>query len=174
MNRVSLFILVLMIALASCKSGRQQQRDESAPDLQETLQWLEGATEAESAKGAPPYEHYGFRSEGECKATITEERLIDGKTKEFPPITLSLKDIDPTDIQVEDMGKGSLGKGFEGQSGVNFHTRNYQKTIQVQNPDFPGSRVADVTLLTNSWFAPKFAKALKRAVELCGGKSSSF
>src|SRR5467141_280055 len=92
-------------------------------DLKETLQWLEGATDAESAKGAPPYEHYGFHNDGDCKATITETRLIDGKTKQFPSLAFSLKDIDPADIQVEDLASGPLGKMFKGQSAVTFHAR---------------------------------------------------
>ena len=89
--------------------------------------------------------------------------------------SFSLTDIDPEDIQAENLGTGASKKFFAGIYSVRFHTTNYAKKIihtssQLNEP-IPTS---DYTVLTNEWFAPKFARAFKKAVELCGGKRSSF
>jgi hypothetical protein len=81
--------------------------------------------------------------------------------------------------------EGGLKKFFEGQFGVSFHTSNYRKTMvhSTKGPFYSGgptldkpleTPASDYTFFTNEWFAPRFAKAFKRAVELCGGKRSSF
>jgi len=172
--------LFLWVFWARNPIGAPRASENKPSELQDTLQWLEGATEAESADGMPPYHHYGFRSNGGCNVTITETRLIDGETKDFGSSVFSLKDIDPGDILVEDLGAGPDMKMFQGQFAVRLHTRNYQKAIDMQGPNITElhahpnwSRSDSVTLFTNSWFAPRFAKALKRAVELCGGNASS-
>ena len=154
--------------------------------LSETLQWLSGATEEESATGIPPYSHYTFEAKGEngCSVDITETRVQAGPDW-WNKQSFSLADIDPADIQVEELGKGDSTKLLAAQSAVSFHTTNYRKTIiaSTRGPFFPGGKTlaepietptSDYILLTNDWFAPRFAKAFKRAIELCGGKPSSF
>ena len=99
-------------------------------------------------------------------------------------MSFSLADIDPADIQVEDLGKGEFAKVFAGESAVSFHTTDYRKAIidSTKGPFYPGGQTlaepsetptSNYILITNDWFAPRFAKAFKHAVELCGGKRSS-
>ena len=140
--------------------------------LSETLQWLTGASEKESGDG---FYHHSFESEeNSCAVTITETRTRAGPGF-WIRVSFSLADIDPEDIRVEDLGKGAFKQANAGQYAVLFHTTNYtEKIIETSsdsNRSFPGS---DYTVFTNDWFAPKFARALRRAVELCGGKRSSF
>jgi hypothetical protein len=142
------------------------------PNLAETLQWLSGASEVESATGAPPFSHYTFESQGEnvCSVAITETRVQAGPNW-WDRLSFSLTDIDPMDIRVDKLEAPS----FAGESAVSFHTTNYREKItdssSGHSQDIP---TRDHKLITNDWFALRFAKAFKHAVELCGGKQSSF
>ncbi len=146
--------------------------------LSETLQWLSGATDEESGDGN---NHHTFESNdrNSCAVTITETRALAGPgfwIKE----SFSLTDIDPADIQVEKLAQGDLKNLFQGLSAVTFHTTNYSKKIihtsgaLVALSDVKEIPSSKYTLFTNDWFAPRFAKAFKHAVELCGGQRSSF
>jgi hypothetical protein len=141
--------------------------------LSETLQWLSGASDEESGDGN---NHITFESDGgdSCSVTITETRVKAGPNFWIKE-SFSLADIDPEDIQVENLGKGNFGKLFAGQSAVRFHTINYAKKIIHTSSDYAAPiPTSDYTVFTNDWFAPKFARAFKLAVELCGGRRSSF
>jgi hypothetical protein len=88
-------------------------------------------------------------------------------------MSFSLAYIDPEDIRANDLGIGDFK--FPGQASVSFHTTNYAGKIIATSSSYAGPiSVSEYIMLTNDWFAPKFAKALKHAVELCGGKRSSF
>jgi Trypsin-like peptidase domain len=154
--------------------------------LAETLQWLHGATDENSATGVPPYPHYTFEIMGGngCSVAITETRVQAGPDW-YDKRSFSLADIDPGDVHVENLGEGDMTKVLAGQSAVSFHTTNFRKTIidSTRGPFFPGGQAlakptetptSDSSVTTNDWFAPRFAKAFRRAVELCGGKRSSF
>jgi len=151
--------------------------------LNETLQWLTGASEEESGDGNT---HIISESNGEdnCAVTITETRVKAGPDFWIKE-SFSLADIDPDDVQVEMLGQGQFKELFQGQSSVRFHTTNYRKMItsSSKGPFYPGGKVldkteetltSDYTVFTNDWFAPRFAKAFKHAVELCGGRKSTF
>ena len=90
-------------------------------------------------------------------------------------MAFSLSDIDPHDIQVTNLAEGKYGKMFVGKFTVQFHTTNYAtKLIQTSSSYAEPINASEYIVFTNDWFAPKFARAFKRAVELCGGKGSSF
>jgi hypothetical protein len=144
------------------------------PTLSEALRWLSGASEEESADGN---DHITFESDG-CSATITETRRKAGP-KFWVKESFSLTDIDPDDIQVENLATGGFTKLFAGQASIHFHTTNYGKKIIGTSDEtlsaFPhGVAESSYSFTTNDSFAPRFAKALKHAVELCGGKRSAF
>jgi hypothetical protein len=140
-------------------------------ELSETLEWLSGASEKESGDGNT---HTTFASEGGCNVAITETRAL-ASPGFWIRVSFSLTDIDPTDIRVQNLGQGEFKELFEGQSAVRFHTTNYRKKIiHTSNNPLEPIPTADYTVFTNDWFAPRFAKAFKRAVELCGGQPSSF
>jgi hypothetical protein len=142
----------------------------NAPSLSETLQWLSGASEVESADGD---EHHTFENNGkDCSVTIAESRTA--ATPGFwHKLSFSLANIDPEDIRVHDLSKGVMP--IPGKFAVDFHTTNYTKKIITTSS---AVRVAvptsDYIYFTNDWFAPKFAKALAHAARLCGAKRSSF
>ena len=96
--------------------------------LAETLQWLHGATDENSATGVPPYPHYTFEIMGGngCSVAITETRVEAGPDW-YDKRSFSLADIDPGDIHVENLGKGDTTKLLAGQSAVSFHTTNFRK-----------------------------------------------
>ncbi len=145
------------------------------PSLSETLQWLSGASEEESGNGD---EHHTFENNGkDCSVTITETRLR--ATPGFwIKMSFSLADIDPDDIQVNDLGKGDPkmpGMAMPGKFAINIHTTNYTNKIIHTSSQYPEPLpTSHYTYFTNDWFAPKFAKAFTHATRLCGGKRSSF
>jgi S1-C subfamily serine protease len=154
--------------------------------LAETLQWLQGATDENSGTGKSPFSHYMFEIMGRsgCSVAITETRDEAGPDW-YDKRSFSLADIDPGDIHVENLGEGDTTGLLAGLSTVSFHTTNFRRTIIVstKGPFFPGGPVlakpmetptSDSSVTTNDRFAPQFAKAFRRAVELCGGKRSSF
>jgi hypothetical protein len=144
-----------------------------APTLSETMQWLRGATDEESGDG---HNHHEFENKDgdSCYVIITETRGAAGPDF-WLRYSFSLADIDPTDIRVERLGEGQFKTLLAGMSAVAFHTRNYAKKINsTSNSSSSPIPIAEYSLHTNDYFAPRFAKAFKRAVELCGGKRSSF
>ena len=181
MGLVLLFGLVT--ALMAAESAPTARNDAT---LGETLQWLSGASEAESGDGN---NHHTFESDDNdsCSVAITETRA-EASPDYWIKLSFSLGDIDPEDIHVSNLAEGwppglQVGKAFAGKYAVNFHTTNYAKKIISRLHWHPSSEsppreitgpVSDYIYYTNDGFAPKFAKALKHAVELCGGKPSSF
>jgi hypothetical protein len=141
------------------------------PTLAETLQWLSGASEAESADGN---NHINLESDGtdSCSVTITETRWQAGP-QFWIKMSFSLANIDPEDIQVEDFANGDFK--MPGKAAVRFHTTNYVKKIIHTSSSYADPIPAsEYTVFTNDLFAPKFARAFKHAVNSCGGKRSSF
>ena len=168
MKRLALFVVIASISVLG-----QSKAKAPAPTLSETMQWLRGATDEESGDG---HSHHEFENKDgdSCYVSITETRSAAGPDFWLRE-SFSLADIDPTDIRVERLGEGQLKTLLEGMSAVTFHTRNYAKKItHTSNSSSSTIPIAEYSLHTNDYFAPRFAKAFKRAVELCGGKRSSF
>lgn len=88
-------------------------------------------------------------------------------------IDYDLSDIDPNTIKVWTV---TAGPGT-GVSSVDFDARNFDKSVRYTNPSDPK---ADYSADNGAFdldapeHAESFAKALRHAVELCGGKSSTF
>lgn len=149
------------------------QTNSKPPSLSETLEWLTGASYEESGDGN---NHITFETSGKdgCAVVITETRAKASHgfwIKE----SFSLADIDPSDVQVHDLSQGPYGKPFAGKYAVRFHTTNYRKKISSTAWDYSDPILtSDYTVFTNESFAPRFAKAFRRAVTLCGGKPSSY
>jgi hypothetical protein len=164
---------ILFVVFYSALALGQSAAKAPAPGLSETMQWLRGATDKESADGNNHYEVENKEGDS-CPVKIIETRAKAGPDFWIKE-SFSLADIDPADIQVENLGEGQFKKAFAGQFSVRFHTRNYtKKIIHTSNSLSDPILTSDYTLFTNESFAPRFAKAFKRAVELCGGKRSSF
>jgi hypothetical protein len=165
--------LVLFMVFGSICALGQSTAKSAAPTLSETMQWLRRATDEESGDG---HNHHEFENKDgdSCYVSITETRSAAGPDF-WLRYSFSLADIDPTDIRVERLGEGQLKTLLAGMSAVTFHTRNYAKKIDhTSNSNSSPFPIAEYSVHTNDYFAPRFAKAFKRAVELCGGKKSSF
>jgi hypothetical protein len=167
MKRLVLFVLCSLSVLGQSTPKAQ------APTLSETMQWLRGATDEESGDGINHYE-FGNKDGDSCYVTITETRS-NASPGFWLSNSFSLADIDPADIQVEKLGEGQFKNSLAGKFAVAFHTRNYAKKItHNSNSSSSTIQISRYVLFTNDWFAPRFAKALKRAIQLCGGNRSSF
>jgi hypothetical protein len=158
--------MFLALLLASTSTSALSQSAPKQPTLSETLTWLSGASEDESGDGKNHHTFEIVGSSSSCSVVITEYRAQAGEgfwIKE----AFSLSDIDPKDIYLEDLA--------DGEAGVTFHTVNYSKKIMhTSNSISKPIPTSYYLYCTNSDFAPRFAKALKHASELCGGKPSSF
>jgi hypothetical protein len=103
LRSVILALLGFMTALTAAEST---QLPKNAPSLNDTLQWLNGASEAESGDG----NHLTtFDNDGRdhCSATITETRDNAGPNF-WIKMSFSLADIDPNDIQADDLNLKEL------------------------------------------------------------------
>ena len=149
------------------------QTNSKPPSLSETLEWLTGASDKESGDGN---NHITFETSGKdgCAVVITETRANAGRAFWIKE-SFSLADIDPSDVSLHDLSQGPEGKVFAGKYAVRFHTTNYRKKIGSTSSDNPDVILtSDYSVFTNESFAPRFAKAFRRAVTLCGGKPSSY
>lgn len=165
LTRTCLCISALALTVTFSPNSVRPQTGQTQPTLRETLDWLNGASELESGDGD---EHIEFDGEG-CHAVITEYRV---RTRRgfYIRTAFNLADLDPNAIVVTVIGDVDPGK-----SGVQVHTRNYVKKMLASDADDPEDvAVSSYEFNTTSEFAPRFAKALKRAAELCGAKPSSY
>ncbi len=157
----------LLVFLVFCSLSVLGQSKTQAPTLSETLQWLRGATDKESWD---PLNHHEFQTNGgddSCSVTIKETRM-NASPGFWIRVSFSLTDIDPADIQIHTIIRGQ-------SAAVTFHTRNYiEKITDTSSAHSSDELISRYDFFTNDRFAPRFAQALKRAVELCGGKPSSF
>jgi hypothetical protein len=86
--------------------------------------------------------------------------------------TFNLRDIDPNSIQVAKEPEGS--RDYVGVSAqVKLSTRNDLSLLDYTG-NVTGKTSFDSFNITDSEYAERFAKAFKHAVELCGGKPSTF
>jgi hypothetical protein len=154
---------ILNIVLCTLIISSSLGQSRPSPTLAETLQWLQGTSGKESGDGN---DRIVFESNGGCSVRMTETRVKAGP-KFWIKNTFSLKDIDP-DITIHPFPEDRL-------SMVHFHTSNYADTILASSNELPDpSTSSEYYFETTEEFAPRFVKALKRAVELCGARSSAF
>ena len=163
-------ILISGMGGASFKCSAQSQTHPTQPSLRDTLDWLTGTSLQESGDGS---EYITFESQG-CRAVITEHRLM-AKPEFVIRTTFDLSDLDPNDISVVNLATGNLKGLMAGLSSVQIHTRNYaEKMLNSDTRNTNQTPTSSYEFTTNSEFAPRFARAMKRAAVLCGAKASSF
>lgn len=159
---LSVLILISGMSAAAGNCFAQPQTSRAQPNLKDTLEWLSGESIHESGDGM---EYIEFESQG-CRAVITEHRTM-AKPEFVIRTAFDLSDLDPNDI--------SVVKVFVGHSAVALHTRNYTDKIQSSDSrDADQTPISSYQFTTNSDFAARFARAIKRAALLCGARNSSF
>jgi hypothetical protein len=166
----SALILISGMSATSFNCSAQSQTHPTQPTLRETLDWLTGTSKQESGDGS---EYITFESQG-CRAVITEHRMM-AKPEFIIRTAFDLSDLDPNDVSVVNLATGNLKGLFAGQSSVRVHTRNYtEKMLNSDTRNTDQTPTSWYEFTTNSDFANRFAKAIKRAAVLCGAKASSF
>ena len=186
--------LLLALALVPCSQ---------AQSLKETLDWMQTTLQPSGILGmnqngasrysvVPGYLHAEtikrFSYEG-CKVTVVklQEDIDPGLFGNSTPNlaeyteTFSLADIDPGTIN-HDTGDGDLNGRI-----VTFDTTNNRKIIHCTSVDrnpgehfgkdagcLPAYDSSEQLRFSTKEFAARFDRALKHAVQLCGGKRSTF
>ncbi len=129
---------------------------------------------------------YTAKFEG-CNLTLTATKYnhlgqpLKGPTDAV--ISFSLADIDPSTVKVDD---SDHSLGVSSSANIVFGTINDQNKIVVKYPnDTSGPQSTETThrccgmvfsrgIPVRPAYAPRLAKALNRAVKLCGGKPSAY
>jgi hypothetical protein len=192
-ERFSLAILLSLVLIPTAQ----------AQTLKETLDWMRNTLQPSGALGMdqngasrysvmPGYLHaetikkFSYES---CKVTLVklqediDPALFGNSTPNLTEYTesFSLADIDPATI-THDSGDGDLNGKI-----VVFSTTNDKKTIHCsavnKNPGkefgkdagcLPAYDNSEQLRFSTTQYTLRFAKALKHAVQLCGGKPSTF
>jgi hypothetical protein len=179
MKRFPLLLFLTVLAMAQTKP----KRTGALPNLSDTIEWLTGASQEEAGWGAGSFQ---FSSDGKCKAELSTVEIMSNAKSEKDvrrtKYSFQLADIDPSDIRFEHIEANIPYDVIE------FHTYNYRESISFTGykdsiAEWSPKEVESSqrlrapftsALRTNNWFAPRFVKAFTRAVELCGGKKSSY
>jgi hypothetical protein len=113
-----------------------------------------------------------FSSKG-CYATVTDlnqtintQGGLDGPLKIIDQY--SLGDIDPASIKVVD-----YSEEFPNSTSIELDTTDFRDVV-ARTSGSVKMNVANPGFIIDSDYAPRFVKALKHAIELCGGRRSAF
>ena len=156
----TLFAIIALIFLSVIGALAQP-----SPSLSETLQWLHSFTAAHGViRVGQSFAGNDLTFRG-CQATdmFTNDMKPNGSG-----ITFSLRDLDPSMIQAS---------GWTGTTGtVEFRTTNDIPAIYWVDFGRKGDALGDFWAINFDDVpgAERFSKALKHAVILCGGQSSTF
>ena len=136
--------------------------------FKETLRWMHNASEynvsSDPTKG--DFDWVEVPLTNTCtNFVITLEH--DGETKHTFKAVLNLRTIDPNTIR-------ALGLEEDLWTSVYIGTTDDQSAIQTENTTSIGRKTKGVSFPFDASFAPRFVKALRHAVILCGGKPSKF
>lgn len=177
---MKLTLTVFFLSVAAVAQVKTHRDLKPLPSLSETIEWLTGASQEEAGWGGG---YFHFTSDGKCNAEISTYEFLEhtdsDKKIRTDKYSFRLAEIDPTDIRFQPASDYYV---------VSFHTRNYKESISftLYKDAIPNRSDKEVEytkmvrstltsdLRTNDWFAPRFVKAFRRAVELCGGKESSY
>jgi hypothetical protein len=175
--------IILFWSVAVGGQAKQPRELKPLPTLTQTIEWLTGASEEEAGWGGGGFQF--SKGDSKCSAEISTSEILETHSEKDvrrSKYSFRLADIDPSDIRFE------LIPAKPSFNVIQFHTYNYKKTISFtkykdavadwsdKEVEFTDTVRTPFTsdLRTNDWFAPRFVKAFKRAVELCGGRSSSY
>jgi S1-C subfamily serine protease len=150
------------------------QRNENSTDLRQTLQWMqdtlpEGSSECVTKAGCSRTELSKFVG---CKVefNLVLRTWIDGNRRlvDFP----SLHYFDLGNIDPERISSKGVSDDAHRYDVFYLHTWNdTKKILQMDVPNNVPKNEADFLLKTD--YSPRFEKAFRHAVDLCGGKPST-
>ena len=161
------FLFLSVVTTACCLVGCNHE-----PSRKDTLQWMHDFLAEHSGDSTVVGDgvwrtSYSLESDG-CKVTLTdlEERKSDPQRRDYKEIyQFSLSELDPTTAKFVKAEYGSF---------ADVGTRDKRSVIHMweDGKDYPQWSLRIVFSDDND--AYRFAKAMKHAVELCGGKPSTF
>jgi hypothetical protein len=160
MKAKHLCLMLSSAILSGCGSPSQ------GPSLKETMGWMQQTLAL----------HNGQRLDSDRLSSEVKlvNKLIDHDCKleymvtDFETVEYDLKDIDPSSFKQEPIGKAFW---------VTFKTRNFNHSVRYIHPTEPNDNYDSESggfALDSNDVATSFQKALHHAVELCGGKPSTF
>jgi hypothetical protein len=176
-----------VLLLASLALAQSQRHDN--PTVKETLRWIQTSLESGAGDYSVGHEVRSVRLEdfAGCKAHFSysthQEPYLNGELAPEPNKTyhldyfFALGDIDPTKIAYT---KGPPDR-LDVPAFVTIRTRNDEKKITIRFPweSRDDAKPSETSLIFSmdsfdNDYVVRFEKALKHAVEACGGKSSFF
>jgi hypothetical protein len=144
--------------------------------LHEALEFMAGSLKASGTLETPDRSMRFtelFASSG-CTVTVTDRNLFmnpAGELGEPSDISdkYSLAEIDPESIHLFDSSDT-----YPGSTSVHLDTTNYRDTVVRTAGVSIKMNVANPGFILRSEYVPRFVQALKRAIQLCGGRPSAF
>ena len=159
-------LLVTVLSVISCGA---QTKD---PSLKDTLEWMHSAFPDSQSLTATMAGQTRELNSSDCTVTITD-RWKDKETKKMAKrdtvIDLSLIDPDSIKAYVDNVIPGDKDQGD-----VVLVTTDDKKNIVEKSTGKPYYTEREFISFIGIEYAERFAKALKHAVALCGGKPSTF
>lgn len=166
-------LIPIFLLAASVAPSVAQERSSS---LHAALEFMAGSLKASGTLETPDRDIRFtelFASSG-CTVTVTDRNLFinpTGERSEPSDISdkYSLADIDPESIQLFD-----FSDTFPGSTSVHLDTTNYRDAVVRTTGFSTKMNVANPGFILRSEYAPRFVQALKRAIQICGGRPSAF
>ena len=155
----------------------------TSPEILKTLHWIQNTLADEEGKTI--YLHEDGKDDTRvnllpdvngCQVTFVYATRSNWKETYHTRQQVNLGDLDPTSLQVDTVTHDVLGP----VSLVTVHTTDkvpaVRLTVNDRNwqPAMAGTPSTDLLWELPAPYAARFAKALRQAITLCGGKSSSF
>lgn len=182
-NKADVADVLDIIAEAPIGSPLRRPSPKSSPEILKTLHWIqntladEEGTTIYSIKDETVEKRVNLLPDvNGCQVTFVYATRSDWKETYHTRQQVNLADLDPTSIEVYEASHDVIGP----VSHVTVHTTDKVPTIRLTVNDRNWQpAMATVPSTDLLWelpapYAARFAKALRQAITLCGGKSSSF
>ena len=164
--------------------ARRQPRPlpKTSPEIQKTLHWIQNTLD--DGEGKTFYMLEDGRAETRtnlmpeatgCQVTFAEETKMDHEITNRIRVQTNLGDLDPTSVGSSVVSSDILGP----QSMVFAHTTDKASSVRLALSDRRWKPSIETPAGGLQWvfpspYAERFVKALKHAITLCGGKTSTF
>lgn len=171
-----------IVAEAPIGSPLRRPSPKSSPEILKTLHWMqntladEEGTTIHSIKDEKAEKRVNLLPDvNGCQVTFVYATRVDWKETYHTRQQVNLGDLDPTSIEVYETSNDIIGP----VSNVTVYSTDKVPTIRLMVNDRswqPGFATQSTDLLWElpAPYATRFAKALRQAITLCGGKPSSF
>jgi len=154
----------------------------TSPEIQKTLHWIQNTLD--DGEGRTSYMFEDGRAETRinlmpeadgCRVTLVSETKVDYEITNRTRAQINLGDLDPSSVG----SNGASSDVFGPQSMVFVHTTDRASSVSLALSDRRWEPSIEPPTAGLQWvlpspYAERFVKALKHAITLCGGKTSTF